>query len=474
MGKGKGDRSGGISEMEKPATPADKTVQFGEDGILKLMVRYSLPAIVAMFALSAHGVINMTFVGRSIGPLGIAAIAICMPVTMVSGSLLQFVSNGCAAAVAIALGKGDKEEAQGILGCSVLANYITSVICIILGFRYMDFLLRLFGASDATLPLSREYLGVSLFAMMFNSISTMNPMLRIEGYPKQAMLTMVVMSILNIILTPFFIFVLHLGIRGAALGSLIAGVVSMIWIFTFLTRKNRTVRLQWRYMRLRVKTLLYVMQLGMPTFLMQITQNLLSLVMNNGLRTYGGDLAISAWGVTNNISNLVSQPIFGMNQGAQPIIGYNYGAKKYRRVKQALFQSLAAATIFATLGWFLTVFFAKPIFTFFNDDPELIAIGSRMLMIFRSLILITGFQQAGAAYFQNTGKPTTSILLTLTRQVFFLIPLLLILPRFFQFDGILYSGPISDAVSALITGVFILIEIRRLNKLVREEEAADG
>jgi putative MATE family efflux protein len=459
--------------MSQSAQTADKTAQFGEDKIMSLMIRYSMPSIMAMLAMTMFSLINMAFVGRSVGSIGIAAIAICMPITMIQGALSQFISNGCVAAVAIKLGEGDKSDAQTILGCSMATSVTIALTNTALGLAFMEPLLEIFGASESVMPYAREYFTISLIGMVFMTFATMNPMLRIEGYPQQAMGTMLLMTLMNFALTPLFIFVFDMGIRGAAFGSFFSQIGSATWIMVFLTSKKRVVRLEWKYCRIKLKTLLRVMELGLPTFLMQFTQSMLSVVMNTSLGTYGGDIAISAWGVTNNINNVIAQPVFGLNQAVQPIVGYNFGAKNFTRVRQTLIYSLTGASIFSFAGWIVILLFAKPIFAFFNNDPGLIAVGSRMLVVFRACIFVVGFQQAGAAYFQYIGKPRTSIFLTVSRQVLLLIPCILILPRFFQLDGILYAGPVSDIASTALTAAFILYEIRRLNKPIHAEGAED-
>ena len=445
----------------------DKTDQFGEDSILRLMMRFSFPSIVAMMVSTSYNLINMSFIGRSAGPLGIAAIAVCQPLMMIQGAINQFVGNGCAAAVAIRLGQGDKDGSRTLLGSAVTFSLLVAVTNIILGHIFITPLLIAFGASDAILPYAKDYLAISLYGMLFGCLTTMNPMMRIEGYPGRAMITMLLSTAVNLVCSPTFIFVFHMGIKGAALATLIAQAATGLWMFLFLTGKNRTIGLKRQYIRLRASCLLQIMQLGLPTFLMSLTQSMLSVTMNKSLGIYGGDISISAWGITNSISNLVQQPVFGLNQGVQPIIGYNIGAKKYARVKQALLYSLALATVFSSLGWLVTRLFPEPIFAFFNKDPELIAVGARMLIVFRMFICVVGMQQAGAAYFQYSGRTKTSVFLTLSRQVLILIPCLLILPRFFQFDGILYAGPVSDLVSSSITAAFLLTEIRRLGRLSR-------
>jgi Na+-driven multidrug efflux pump len=202
---------------------------------------------------------------------------------------------------------------------------------------------------------------------------------------------------------------------------------------------------------------------------MQFAQSMLSAVMNTSLGLYGGDIAISSWGIITSIMNLIAQPIFGLNQGAQPIIGYNIGAGYYKRVRQAMTCSLAAALVFSFLGWGLTRLFPVQLFAFFNKDPELIAMGTHMITVFMACLFIVGFQQAGAAYFQSVGKPRISVVLTLSRQVLILMPCVLILSRSLGLKGILISGPISDVSSAILTGIFILREVRKLGELERKK-----
>ena len=456
--------------MNKPLPSVDRTAQFGEESVFKLLIRYSLPSIVAMLVQATYNTINMSFVGRSIGPLGIAAIAVCMPIMMIQYSIISLITSGCSAAVAIKLGEGDKESGMAMLGSSVAFNQIFAVLGAILGLVFVDPILKAFGASEAILPLARDYLSITLAGSIIGTFGSLNPMLRIEGYPRRAMMTMLFSTLINLICSPTFIFVFHWGIRGAALGTVCAQLGTSGWIFLFLIRKERTIGLKWKYVRLRFKYLSYVIQLGLPNFLMSISQSLLSVTLNRSLLAYGGDIAMSAWGITNNIDTLISQPVFGFNQGAQPIIGYNIGAKNYTRVKQALYCSLGTAMFFSTIGWLLTRIFPAQIFAFFNNDPDLIAVGARMMIIFRAFLFVVGFQQMGAAYFQFSGKPKISIMLTLSRQVLILMPCILIMSKLFGFDGILFSGPIADFASMVLTAFFVVREIKRLNRLQHERE----
>jgi len=460
--------------MDPSARLADRTGQLGEKSIPKLMAQFSMPSITAMVVSSTYNLINMSFIGRRVGSVGIAAIAICVPITLIQGALNQLIGNGCAAGVSIKLGAGDREGARQLMGSAQLTSNIISLMIMLFGHIYLDPILLAFGASEAILPYARDYLNILLFGSLFGSFSTMNPLMRTEGYPLRAMMTMLISTGVNLCLSPTFIFVFDLGIRGAAFATLCAQFSTAAWNFIFLVNKKRVVGLRWKYYRLDFRSIIRVVQLGLPTFLMQLVQSLLSFVMNKSLGLYGGDIAISSWGITNSIMNLISQPIFGLNQGSQPIIGFNIGAKNYGRVKKTMAFSLATAFCFSFLGWLATRLFPNQLFAFFNDDAELIRVGSHMITVYMMFLLVVGFQQAGAAYFQYAGKPAYAVLLTLSRQGFLLIPSLLILPRFFQMEGLLYAGPIADIGSALATGVCILFEVRRLNRLEREKREAEA
>jgi putative MATE family efflux protein len=438
------------------------------------MIKYSIPSIIAMLVSSTYNLINMTFIGRAVGPLGIAAIAICQPITMIQGSINSLVCNGCSAAVAIRIGQGDREGARALLGSSVTFNVVVSAINVALGIIFIDPVLRLFGASDAIMPYAKPYLTIILCGQLLGHLMPMNPMIRIEGFPGKAMLTMLLSTLTNLICSPTFIFVFNLGIRGAALGTFCAHVATSTWMLYFLLGKDRVVGLKWKYCRIQFRNMLYVMSLGLPNFLMSLTQSMLSVTINKNLVTYGGDIALSAWGVTTTINNLVAQPVMGLNQGIQPIVGYNIGAGKYDRVRQAMVGALTVATGRSFVGWALTRFFPVQIISFFNSDPELVAVGTRMLIVFRAMIFVVGFQQSGSAYFQFTGKAKMSVFLTLSRQVLILIPLLMILPRYMGMDGILYAGPISDTAATILTATFIFNEYRRLGKLISGQASVDG
>jgi len=460
--------------MGKPARKIDMTEQFGKDKIFNLMLKFSFPAIIASTIQTSYHLINTIFIGRAVGPLGIAAIAISAPITMIQGAFNQLVGNGCAAAVAIRVGRGDKEVARGLLGSSVMFSFAIAAINLVIAQIFKVQLVTAFGASEALVAMAGEYLTISLWGMLIGFFTGLNPMMRIEGYPGRAMVTMLLSATVNGIATPLFLFVFKMGIRGAAFGTLCGQLASAIWMMVFLTNKDRVVGLKWKYARLNFRHFLEMAKLGLPNCLMNLTQSMLSVTMNRSLSSYGGDLAISAWGICNNVNGFVQQPIFGLNQGTQPIIGYNVGAKNYKRVKEALFNALGIATFFATCGWIATRYFPVPILKLFTDNPDLISMGSRMLIVFRTLIMVVGTQQVGAAFFQNSGKGTTAALLTLSRQVLILIPAVLILPRYFGYDGILYAGPVSDGLSSAITATFLFFEVKRLNKLIKEQEATEG
>ena len=285
------------------------------------------------------------------------------------------------------------------------------------------------------------------------------------------MVTMLIGGILNTILDPLFIFVFHMGTKGAAIATILSQAVSMIWVLAYFFGGNSVLKIRYKNLKLDAKVVKSIFAIGMSPFSMQLAASIVSIISNRSLVKYGGDLALGAMGVIMSVVMMVLMPTFGINQGCQPIIGYNYGAKNYKRVKHALKLAIIAATCITVTGFVIIQVFPKQIISLFNKDPELIAIGSHGIKIYLFMLPIIGFQIVSSNYFQAIGKAKTSIFLGLSRQVILLIPLLFILPRFFGLDGVWLSGPSSDAMASIITAVFIFVEIKHLNKL--HDEGAD-
>jgi putative MATE family efflux protein len=293
----------------------------------------------------------------------------------------------------------------------------------------------------------------------------MNNFIRAEGNPKIAMFTMLIGAILNTILDPIFIFVFKWGIQGAALATIISQMVSAVWVLYYFFSGNSLLKFHAKNMKLNFNIIKGITAIGLAPFSMQIAASLLQVIMNNSLSEYGNDIAVSAMGAIQSIMMLILMPIFGINQGVQPIIGYNYGAQKYDRVKEALTLAIGAATIVVIMGFGATRLFPEQLIAMFNKkDTELIKLGSHALLVFFTFLPVIGFQIVSAAYFQAVGKPLQSMVLSLSRQMLLLIPALLILPRLYGLEGIWYAGPFADFGSAVITGLWLLKELKSLQE----------
>lgn len=444
----------------------ERSERLGLEKTSKLLVRFSIPAIIGMIVQAFYNVISRIFIGNSVGSLGIAGITVAFPVMMLQLAFGFMIGMGATTLVSIRLGERKKEEAELVVGNTIILLIILSLLITVIGLMFMDPMLRLFGASDVVLPYARDYLGIILLGTILGMTGFgMNNFLRAEGNPNKAMVTMLIGSIINIILAPIFIGVFHWGMKGAAIATIISQTVSAIWIVSHFALGKGELKVRKKNLRLDPQIISRIIYLGLSPFAMMFSQSLLGGLMNISLKTYGGDLAISGMGVVTTLMSLIMMPIMGISSGAQPLIGYNFGAKKYDRVKEVLKYSVMATTAIATFGFVITRMFPTQLIAIFNSqDAQLIEFGSRALLIFLLLLPIVGFQIIGAGYFQAVGKPIHATVLGMSRQVLVFIPALLILPRFFGLDGVFIAGPVSDLISTTLTGVFLFLEIKHLDR----------
>lgn len=452
----------------------DQSKQLGEEKVSKLLLKFSIPAIVGMLVNALYNVVDRIFIGNSVGSVGIAGITIGFPIMLVIMAFAMLIGIGANALISIRLGEQRKEEAELILGNAMILLIGTAAVISILGLIFIEPLLRIFGASEAVLPYAKQYLSIILLGTVVQSVGFgMNNFIRAEGNPKIAMLTMLIGAILNTILDPIFIFIFGWGIRGAAIATVLSQVASTAWVLHHFLGGGSTLKIHAKNLKLHMNIVGKILALGTAPFLMQMAASVLNAIMNKSLTVYGGDIAVSGMGVVMSITMLILMPIFGINQGAQPIIGYNYGAKKFDRVKKALKLAILAATTIASVGFVITrVFTAQLIAVFNRTDAGLLAFGTRAISIYLIFLPIIGFQIVSANYFQAVGKPKHASFLSLSRQVLLLIPALLILPRYFGLDGVLMAGPVADLVSSIVTGIFLAVELRHLD--TRHAETQTG
>jgi len=443
----------------------------GEKEIPKLLLKFSIPAIVGMLVNALYNFVDMVFIGQGVGPLGIAGVRIGFPLIVIGMAFSMLIGIGANSLISIRLGQKRKEDAELILGNAFVTMIAIGAVLTILGLAFMEPLLKLFGASQDVMPYAKGYFRIILFGVIFQMIGMgMNNFIRGEGNPKTAMLTMLIGAVLNTILDPIFIFAFGWGIKGAALATILSMIVSASWVLYYFFFGNSLLKIKKPNLRIRFDILKSIVAIGLAPFAMQLAASVLVIFMNQGLAKYGGDIAVSAMGIINNIASLFMMVVFGINQGAQPIIGYNYGAQKYDRVKSALKYAIGAATAVVTIGYISINLFAPQMIGLFSNDPELIDIGSRGLRRVLMFMPIIGFQIVSSAYFQAVGKPKQSMLLSLSRQVLILIPLVLILPKFIGLIGLFTAGPIADLSSSILTAVFLFFELKNLDKKHQDEK----
>lgn len=458
----------------------DKMNRLGEEKVSKLLLTFSLPAIVGMLVSACYNVIDRAFIGHSAGAPGLAGITIGFPIMIIQMAFGGLIGMGATSLVSIRLGEKKPEEAEKIMGNALVLLIIATVGITIIGHIFLDPILILFGASAEVLPYARDYMQVILWGSVFMMLSFgMNNFMRAEGKPGTAMATMIISAVLNVIFAPIFIFVLGWGMIGAGLATVVAQAIAACWIVGHFIMGKSTLKIRKKNLKLDWDICKRIMFIGMAPFFMQVAQSGVTAFINKSLEAFGGDIAISGWGIVNSLMTLIFMPILGINQGVQPIIGYNYGAKKYDRVRTGLKLAIFSATGIALVGYLATRIFPRQLIMIFNNtDQALIDFGTHAVTVAMLLIPVIGLQVVGAGYFQATGKPTQSMILSLSRQVLILVPLLFILPRFYGLDGVLAAFPSADVLSTILTGTWLFVELRRLNakhqETVKEAQVSDS
>lgn len=445
----------------------DRTLRLEQEKIGKLLFQFSLPAIIGMMVMASYNIVDRIFVGRGVGALAISGIAITFPALIIFMAFSMLVGIGATAVISIRLGEKRKEEAEQTLGNALTLALIISALLTIIFYSFLDPILVAFGGSGEVFQYARDYSVIMLIGGVFQMVAfTMNNIIRGEGNPKMAMATMIIGAVLNTILNPIFIFGLHWGIKGSAWATVIAQGVSTAWVLSYFFGKRSHVHFHWKNLKLKKAIVLKIFSIGVSPFTMQIAASIVIVIFNKSLEHYGGDLAIASMAITNAVAMFILMPIFGLNQGIQPIIGYNFGAKLFHRVKRVFELALFASTIVCILGFIVVMLFTESIVQFFEkDNIELLNIGTRALRIYLLMLPLIGYQVVNAGYFQAVGKAKNAMILTITRQVLFLIPAILVLPNFYQLDGVWMAGPVADVMSAVLSAVFLFNEMKVLKKL---------
>ena len=448
------------------------TLLLRTEPIGKLLLRYSLPAIAAMVVFSLYNIIDSIFIGHGVGPLAISGLAITFPVMNLTFALVLLVGIGGASICSIRLGQQDIDGATRVLGNVLLLGLINGVTFGLLSQLVLDPVLTAFGASEHTLPYARDFMQIILYGLPVTcTMFGLNHIMRATGYPQKAMLSAVLTVGMNVILAPIFIFWLEWGIRGAAVATVLSQCVGMVWVLSHFRNPNSTVHFRRGTFRLRRKIVSSIFSIGMSPFLLNVCACLVTVLINIGLKQYGGDMAIGAFGILNRILILFVMLVMGLTQGMQPIVGYNYGAQQFERVKQTLKYGVITGGLITTAGFLAGQFTPEIVARMFTNDAGLISLSVEGMHLATLVFPLVGIQIVVGNFFQSIGKAKLSIFLSLTRQLLFLAPCLLILPRFFGLNGIWISLPVSDSLSFVASMGVLYMFLREMRRAHHSREA---
>lgn len=444
------------------------------ESISKLLVRYSVPAILAMMVTSLYNTVDRAFIGsiENVGALAISGLGITMPLFTILGAFCVAIAVGGSTNVSIKLGEGNKEEAEKIMGSTVALELAVGITMVLVGIFFLDKILYAFGASDQTIKYARDYMSIIFAGSWFNLPGfALNSCIRGEGNPKLAARMMITSCILNLILDPIFIFGFDMGIKGAALGTVICQLFIFTWSTYYFTLGKSNLKLKLKNIRLNNKLIKLILAIAMTPFFMEIAAGSIHLVTNKILKIYGGDLSIGAMTAVTSISLMFLMPIFGLSQGMQTIIAYNHGAKQPKRARQTLLLGILYGTIILTIGFILINLFPKVFVGIFTKDETLMEMAVEGISINLITLPIVGVSVLGSVYFQSVGEAKKSIFLSLLRQVIILIPVIIITPKVYGLKGVWASQPIADFLAMFIVGLFLYKEFKKY-KMNSEELSA--
>ena len=446
----------------------------GNDSVGALLVKLAMPAIAAQLINALYNIVDRMYIGHiaGVGDVALTGLGVCFPVLMFISALSSLVGMGGGSRAAIRMGEGKQELANEILGNCAAMLVVISVVVTVVFQIWKEPMLFLFGASENTIGYATSYLGIYLWGTIFVQIALgLNSFITTQGFSTFSMITVVVGAVTNIVLDPIFIFGFNMGVKGAALATIIAQAVSAAWVLSFLLGKRTKLKLQTRYLRLRAKILLPVVAIGVSPFIMQSTESLVNIALNSSLKHYGGDLYVGAMTIGSSVMQVFYMPLSGLAQGAQPIIGYNFGAGKLDRVRKTFKYLFFSALILSTGFWALVQLFPGVFVGLFNDKPELVDIAVRALRVYMGCMFMLGIQNACQQTFVALGQAKVSLFLALLRKIILLIPLIYILPLILthnQVFAVYLAEPVADFLAAVVTG---LVFLRRFPRILERRQA---
>ena len=453
---------------EKSAIP----VELGTEKIGRLLKQYALPAIIAQTASSLYNMVDSIFIGQGVGPLAISGLAVTFPLMNLSTAFGTLVGAGAATMLSVLLGQKNYKAANKVLGNVVSLNVILGLLFMAVALIFIDPILYFFGASENTLPYAKEYIQIILYGNIVTHLYFgLNAAMRSSGNPKKAMALTIFTVVFNTILDPIFIFVFDMGIAGAAWATVIAQTAAMIVVLKHFSDKSRAFHFEKGIFKLDPRVAKDSLVIGMGPFLMNAAACLVTLFINQQLRDYSGDLGIGSYGICNRFIFMFIMICMGLNQGMQPIAGYNYGAKQYSRVKEVFWMTAKFGTIVTTICFCIGMFIPRLAAGIFTHDEALLNMSAEGLRILTIGFPIVGFQMIGTNFFQCLGMVKKSIILSLSRQLLFLLPLLYCLPLWMGANGVWMSFPISDVLSAIMTAILLRRLFKKFNTLKDGEES---
>lgn len=448
-----------------------KTNQFNvlaEKPVGSLLMQYAIPAIVAMAASSVYNIIDGIFIGQSVGAEAIMGLALTGPLMSLTAAFGAMVGVGAATLMSVKLGQKDYGTAQKILGNVVIMNLTLGIVLGLLLLVFINPILRFFGASDVTLPYARNFMSIILVGNVVTHMYLgLNALLRSTNRPQKAMCATIGTVVLNCILAPIFIFVLGWGIRGAATATIMAQMIMLTWQLRLFSNKDELIHLNRSIIKLDVKIVKESLLVGLPQFLINLCACLVAAMMTRSLTTYGGDMAVGAFGICNRFILFIVMVVIGLNQGMQPIAGYNFGARRYDRVLGVLSKALIFGSVITLTGFVIGVFFPTPFVSVFaKDSPQLIKLSAHALSCMVMMFPIVGIQIVSTAFFQSIGYAPKSIFLSLTRQLIFLVPAIFILPHLYAdpLEGLWHAAPVADGLASVLAITLLVLQVKKFKK----------
>lgn len=441
-----------------------------QKNIWSLLLMYSIPAIVATAAMSIYNIVDRIFIGQIVGPLAITGITIALPLMSLISAFGTLIGSGAASIISIRMGQNRREEALCTLANALILDVIIGVAISVLGLVFLDDILYLFGASELTLPYSKAFMQIIFIGTPITQVFfSLNTIMRASGYPAKSMWLVLVSMLVNLVLVYVLIYKMRFGIEGAAIATIGGQFVGLIWTITHFCKSKSNLYFKAMAFRLRWNITRHIFSIGLSPFLIHICTCLVVAIFNWQLKDNGGDYAIGAYGIISTVVNFVTAIVLGLSQGMQPIVGYNFGAKSPQRVMRALWLTIWVGTGITTLGFLGMRFFPEQIAHCFTDDFVMTDLIHSGMLLYTIMFPLIGFQIVVSNFFQSIGKPKISILLSMSRQLLFLVPAVCILPLFWGVDGIWYAMPVADALSTVLTAVLLMVYYKKLPKEVRRK-----